>query len=78
LTGSGKTYLMKFKEPDVVSLHVIAATVETHGEHLVFLRADGRLGALVLAESIEEWFELLASGALDFFKQETYLAILKL
>jgi hypothetical protein len=69
---------MKFKEPDVVSLRVIAATVETHGEHLVFLRADGRLGALVLAESIEEWFELLASGALDFFKQETYLAILKL
>jgi hypothetical protein len=51
LTGSGKTYLIKFIEPGVVSLRVIAATVETHGEHLAFLRADGRLAALVLAEN---------------------------
>jgi hypothetical protein len=55
-----KTYLIKFKEPDVVSLRVIAATVETHGEHLAFLRADGRLAALVLAEIVKEWSELIA------------------
>jgi hypothetical protein len=55
-----KTYLIKFKEPDVLSLRVIAATVETHGERLGFLRADGRLAALVLAEIVEQWFELLA------------------
>jgi hypothetical protein len=54
-----KTYFIRFKERDVASLRVIAATVETQGEHLAFLRADGRLAALVLAEIVEEWFELL-------------------
>ena len=53
MTGSGKTYLITFKELDVVSLRVIAATVETHGEHLAFLRADGWLAALVLAENLK-------------------------
>jgi hypothetical protein len=28
------TYLIKFKEPDAVSLPVIAASVEIHGEHI--------------------------------------------
>jgi hypothetical protein len=53
-----KIYLIRFKDPEVISLRVVAATVETHGEHLAFLTADGRLAALVLAEIIEEWFEL--------------------
>jgi hypothetical protein len=52
-----KTYLIRFKEPEVVSLRVIAATVEAHGEHVAFLRPDGKLAALVLAEIAEEWFE---------------------
>jgi hypothetical protein len=39
---------------------VIAATVETYGDHLAFLRADGRLAALILADIVEEWFEVLA------------------
>jgi hypothetical protein len=55
-----KTYFIRFKEPDVVSLRVVAATVETYGEHLAFLRADGGLAALVLAEIVEEWFEVSA------------------
>jgi hypothetical protein len=55
-----KTYVIRFKEPDAVSLRVVAASVETHGEHLAFLRADGRLAALVLAEIVGEWFELLS------------------
>jgi hypothetical protein len=54
-----KTYLIKFKERDVAPLLVVAATVETHEEHLAFLRADGRLAALVLAEIVEE-FEVSA------------------
>jgi hypothetical protein len=52
-----KTFLIRFKEPDAVSLRVIAATVETHGDHLAFLRSDGKLAALILAETVEEWFE---------------------
>jgi hypothetical protein len=55
-----KTYVIRFKEPDHVSLRVVAASVETHGEHLAFLRADGRLAALVLAEIVGEWFALLS------------------
>jgi hypothetical protein len=55
-----KTYLIRFKEPDAVSLRVIAASVENHGEHFAFLGADGRLAALVLAEVVEEWFDLSA------------------
>jgi hypothetical protein len=55
-----KTYLIRFKEPDAVSLLVIAASVETHGEHLAFLRSDGRLAALVVADVIAEWFEISA------------------
>jgi hypothetical protein len=55
-----KTYSIKFKEPDAVSLLVIAVSVETHGEHLAFLRSDGRLAALVVADFIAEWFEISA------------------
>jgi hypothetical protein len=55
---SDKTYLIRFKEPDAISHRVIAASVETHGEHLVFLRSDGKLAALVLAEIIREWIEV--------------------
>jgi hypothetical protein len=55
-----KTYLIRFKEPDAVSLGVTAARVENHGEHLAFLRSDGRLAALILAEIVEEWLERLA------------------
>jgi hypothetical protein len=60
LLMTDKTYFIRFKQRDVTSLRVIAATVETYGEHLAFLRADGRLAALVLAEIVEEWFEVLA------------------
>jgi hypothetical protein len=54
-----KTYLIRFKDRDVAPLRVIAATVETHEDHLAFLRADGRLAALVLAKIVEE-FEVSA------------------
>jgi hypothetical protein len=55
-----RTYLIRLKEPEVVSLRVIAATVETHGEHLTFSRVGGRLAALVLAEIVEELLDLLS------------------
>jgi hypothetical protein len=42
-----KLYLIRFKGSDV-SIHVvIAARAEIHGEHLVFLRSDGNLAALL-------------------------------
>jgi hypothetical protein len=32
-----ETYFIRFKEPGIVSIRTIAATVETYGEHLAFL-----------------------------------------
>jgi hypothetical protein len=53
-----KTYLIRFKRSDV-SLHLlIAARAEIHGEHLVFLRSDGRLAALFVLEIVESWSEV--------------------
>jgi hypothetical protein len=53
-----KTYLIRIKGLDS-TLHVtIAATAEIHGEHLVFLRSDGRPAALFVLEIVESWSEL--------------------
>jgi hypothetical protein len=52
-----KLYLIRFKGPDVSFHAVIAARAEIHGEHLVFLRSDGNLGALLLLDIVESWSE---------------------
>jgi hypothetical protein len=52
-----KTYLIRFKKTDLHSHFVVAANAEIHGEHLVFLRADGSLAALFLLEIVESWSE---------------------
>ena len=52
-----KLYLVRFKGSDV-SIHVvIAARVEIHEEHLVFLRSDGKLAALFHLEIVAHWAE---------------------
>ena len=35
-----------------------ASSAEIHGEHLVFLHADGSLAALFLLELVESWSEI--------------------
>jgi hypothetical protein len=52
-----KTYWVKFKESDLGPRLVKADSVEIHGEHLVFLRSDGKLAALFLLEIVESWSE---------------------
>ena len=52
-----KTYLIRFKRSDLSSLLVIASSAEIHGEHLIFLRSDGRLTALFVLEIVESWSE---------------------
>jgi hypothetical protein len=46
-----------FKGSDQFSHAVVAARVEIHGEHLVFLGSDGKLAALFLLEIAENWSE---------------------
>jgi hypothetical protein len=37
---------------------VIAATIEFHGEHLVFLKSDGTLAVLFVLAIVESWSEI--------------------
>jgi hypothetical protein len=52
-----KLYLIRFKGSGVSFHAVIAATAEIYGEHLVFLRSDGKLAALFVLEIVESWSE---------------------
>jgi hypothetical protein len=53
-----KAYLVRFKGSKVSPHIVVAASVEIHGEHLVYLRLDGSLAALFMLEIVESWSEL--------------------
>jgi hypothetical protein len=53
-----KTYLVRFKESDMHTQLARAASVEIHGDHLVFLRSDGELSALFLLEIVKDWSEV--------------------
>ena len=50
-------YLIRFKGSELICHDVIAARAEIHGEHLVFLRSDGKLATLFLLEIVENWSE---------------------
>jgi hypothetical protein len=55
---SDKEYLIRFKETDLAPVLVIAASVEFHGENIVFLKSDGTLAALFVLEIVESWSEI--------------------
>jgi hypothetical protein len=48
-----KTFLVRLRS-DALQ-HVRVATVEIHGEHLVFVTAKGALAALFLFAIVESW-----------------------
>ena len=53
-----KKYLVRFKESNLAPQLVRAATVEIHGEHLIFLGSGGELTALFLFEIVKDWSEI--------------------
>ena len=53
----GKGCLIRFKQSNLATDLVYASSAEIHGEHLVFLHADGSLAALFLLEVVESWSE---------------------
>jgi hypothetical protein len=53
-----KTYLVRFKPPEISTQPVVAERAEIHGEHLVFLNSKGQLAALFLMEIVESWSEV--------------------
>jgi hypothetical protein len=52
---SDKTHLMRLKPPSLGIQHVIASSVEIHGEHLALLDSDGKLVALFLMDDVQSW-----------------------
>jgi hypothetical protein len=54
----GKTWLIRFKQSDLLAELVTASGAEIHGDHLVFLRADRSVAALAALESVESWSEI--------------------
>jgi hypothetical protein len=55
-------YLVRLKRADLPPELVMAETIEVHGEHLAFLKADGSLAALFVLEIVESWYEVKARG----------------
>jgi hypothetical protein len=52
-----RTFLVRFKPPELNTQLVIAARAEIRGEHLVLLNADGKLVALFLLDIVDAWVE---------------------
>ncbi len=52
-----KRYSVRIKAPQQNVYAVMAATAEVHGEHLVFLNAEGQPLYLFLLEIVESWSE---------------------
>jgi hypothetical protein len=66
-----KTYIVRFKTPDLITDVVDAARVEVQGEHLAFVTSKGRLAALFLFESVASWSELPPTGIRGSPKQRS-------
>jgi hypothetical protein len=58
-------YLWRFNKPAISPLLIRAAKVETHGEHLVFLRSGGQACGLFLREIVKDWFLVDALVPMD-------------
>jgi hypothetical protein len=50
-----QTYLVALKLRSRAVQHVIAASLEIHGEHLVFFNAEGDWRRLFLLEIVQSW-----------------------
>ena len=51
-------YLVRLKTPKQSSQVVEAATLEVHGEHLVFLDSRGKLAASFPTKIVETWIQI--------------------
>ncbi len=52
---TNKTFVVKFKSPELAMRTVIAATVELHGDHLMLMDSDGLVAALFVMDTVESW-----------------------
>jgi hypothetical protein len=50
-----KTYIVRFKSPQIGVQVVAASSAEIHGDHIALLKSNGQLAALLLLEIVESW-----------------------
>ena len=55
---SDRTYIVRFKPPQMSAQLVVASSVEIQGDHIVLLNSNGQLAALLLLEVVESWSEV--------------------
>ncbi len=53
-----KTYLIRFKPPEISTQVVVAESAQIYGEHLVLVNSKGKLAGLFLLEIVDDWSEL--------------------
>jgi hypothetical protein len=53
-----KTYIVRFKPPQMGVQLVAASSAEIQGEHIALLNANGQLAALLLLDIVESWMVL--------------------
>jgi hypothetical protein len=52
-----RTFLVRLRSNEIQEVR--AATVEVHGEYLVFLLAEGKLTALFQLDMVKSWNEMV-------------------
>jgi hypothetical protein len=50
-----KTYMVRFKPPEISTQHMSAASAEVYGDHLVFLNSNEETVAFFPLEIVESW-----------------------
>jgi hypothetical protein len=50
-----KTYIVRFKPPQMGIQLVAASSAEIQGEHIALLNSNGQLAALLLLDIVESW-----------------------
>jgi hypothetical protein len=53
-----KTYIVRFKPPQIKDQLFSASSAEIQGDHIVLLNSEGRLAALLLLDIVESWMAL--------------------
>jgi hypothetical protein len=53
-----RTFIVKFKPPELTLLTVAAERAEIQGDHLALLDSQGGLAGLFLMEVVESWSEI--------------------
>ena len=60
-----RTFIVKFKPPELTIEPVVAATAEIYDDHLVLLNSKGELAALFLMDVVESWNEIALPNGVD-------------